>query len=89
MAFGASQTSILGLIVGQGLRLSGAGIVLGAIAATGLTRVMSSLLVGVSATDPATYVTMAAAFAVVAAIAAWMPARRAAALSPNAALRDE
>jgi putative ABC transport system permease protein len=89
MAFGASRGSILGLIVGQGLRLSGAGIVLGAVAATGLTRVMASLLVGVSATDPATYVTMAAVFAVVAAIAAWVPARRAAGLSPNAALRDE
>lgn len=89
MAFGASRGSILGLIVGQGLRLSGAGIVLGVIAALALTRVMASLLVGVSTTDPATYATMAALFAVVAAFAAWLPARRAAGLSPNVALRDE
>jgi putative ABC transport system permease protein len=89
MAFGASRGSILGLIVGQGLRLSGAGIVLGVVAALALTRVMASLLVGVSSTDPATYVTMAALFAILAAFAAWVPARRAAGLSPNVALRDE
>jgi ABC-type antimicrobial peptide transport system permease subunit len=50
---------------------------------------MATLLVGVTATDPATFVTMAILFTIVAAIAAWIPARRAAALSPNVALRDE
>ena len=89
MAFGATQSSILSLIIGQGLRLSIGGIVLGVIAAIALTRVMASLLVGVSATDPATFAAMAAIFTLIASIAAWIPARRAAGLNPNVALRDE
>ena len=89
MAFGASRGSIISLIIGQGLRLSAGGIVIGVIAAVALTRVMASLLVGVSATDPATFAAMATLFALVAAFAAWIPARRAAGLNPNVALRDE
>jgi putative ABC transport system permease protein len=89
MAFGASAGNILALIIGQGLRLSIGGIVLGVIAAVALTRVMASLLVGVTATDPPTFITMAALFTLTAAFAAWIPARRAAALNPNVALRDE
>ena len=89
LAFGASQASILSLIIGQGLRLSLGGIVLGVIAAIALTRVMASLLVGVTATDPLTFVAMAVLFTLVAAFAAWIPARRAAALNPNVALRDQ
>jgi putative ABC transport system permease protein len=89
IAFGASYGRILKLIIGQGLRLSAAGIILGVVAAIALTRVMASLLVGVSATDPVTFATMALAFALVASFAAWIPARRAAALNPNVALRDE
>ncbi len=89
IAFGATHGRILKLIIGQGLRLSAAGIVLGVVAAIALTRVMASLLVGVSATDPITFVTMAVAFGGVATFAAWIPARRAAGLNPNVALRDE
>jgi ABC-type antimicrobial peptide transport system permease subunit len=89
MAFGATYGRILKLIIGQGLRLSTAGIIVGVVAAIALTRVMASLLVGVSATDPITFATMAVAFALVAAFAAWIPARRAAGLNPNVALRDE
>jgi len=89
MAFGASRGSIVSLIIGQGLRLSIGGIVLGVIAAVALTRVMASLLVGVSATDPATFAAMAVLFALIATFAAWIPARRAAGLNPNVALRDE
>ena len=89
MAFGASRGSIISLIIGQGLRLSAGGIAVGVIAAVALTRVMASLLVGVSATDPATFAAMAALFALVAAFSAWIPARRAAGLNPNVALRDE
>jgi putative ABC transport system permease protein len=63
--------------------------VLGVIAAVALTRVMASLLVGVTATDPTTFVAMAVLFTLVAAFAAWIPARRAAALNPNVALRDQ
>jgi putative ABC transport system permease protein len=89
IAFGATYGKILKLIIGQGLILSLTGIAVGVIAAIALTRVMASLLVGVSATDPATFATMAIAFALVASFAAWIPARRAAALNPNVALRDE
>ena len=89
MAFGATRGSIVSLIIGQGLRLSAGGIILGVLAAVALTRVMASLLVGVSATDPATFAAMALLFAVVSAFAAWIPAQRAAGLNPNVALRDE
>ena len=89
MAFGATARSILSLVIGHGMRLSVLGIALGVVGAVALTRVMATLLVGVSATDPATYVTMGLAFTLVAAFAAWIPARRAAALNPNVALRDE
>ena len=75
------------LVIGQGMRLSVVGIVLGVVAAVALTRVMASLLVGVTATDPATYTTMAVLFALVASFAAWIPARRAAGLNPNVALQ--
>jgi putative ABC transport system permease protein len=89
MAFGASHVSILSLIIGRGLRLSAGGIILGILAAIAATRVMARLLVGVSATDPATFAVMALLFTLVAIFAAWLPARRAAALSPNVALRNE
>lgn len=89
MAFGANQRSILSMIIGQGLRLSLGGILLGVLAAIALTRVMASLLVGVTPTDPATFAVMAVAFTLVASFAAWIPAQRAARLSPNVALRDE
>ena len=89
MALGAAPGSILGLVVGQGLRLSAAGIVLGVVAALELTRAMTSMLVGVKATDPATFAAMAVLFFVIAAIASWLPAVRAAGLDPTAALREE
>jgi predicted permease len=89
MALGAAPSGIFGLIVGQGLRLSGAGIVAGLVAALLLTRVMTSMLVGVKATDPATYAAMAVVFLLITCLASWLPARRAAGLDPNSALRDE
>jgi putative ABC transport system permease protein len=89
MALGAAPASVFRLMVGQGLRLSAAGIVLGLIAAVGLTRVMISMLVGVKPTDPVTYVAMVAIFLVITASASWIPARRAAMLDPTHALREE
>ena len=89
MAFGATERSILSLVIGQGMRLSMLGIVLGVMGAIALTSVMATLLVGVTTTDPATYATMGLAFTLVAAFAAWIPARRAASLNPNVALRDQ
>ncbi len=89
MALGAAPGSIFSLVVGQGLRLSGIGIAAGLIAAFALTRVMTTMLVGVKATDPLTYVAMAALFLAIAALACWLPAWRASALDPTRALRDE
>jgi hypothetical protein len=58
-------------------------------AAFGLTRLMTSMLVGVPATDPATFAAMTLLFFLIAAVASWVPARRAAALDPTAALRED
>ena len=69
--------------------MSVAGIIVGVLAAIAATRVMASLLVGVSATDPMTFTAIAVGFAIVTAMAAWIPARRAAGLDPQVALRDE
>ncbi len=89
MALGAAPARIFNLVIGQGLRLSAAGVALGIIAALGLTRVMSTMLVGVTASDPLTYGAMAILFFAITAIACWMPGRRAAGLDPLVALRDE
>jgi putative ABC transport system permease protein len=89
MALGATPESIFKLVVGQGLRLSVIGIAVGMVAAFGLTRAMSSMLVEVKATDPVTFASMAMLFFIIAAIAAGLPARRAARLDPTIALRDE
>jgi putative ABC transport system permease protein len=89
MAFGAQSGNIFRLVIGEGLKLSAAGIVLGAAAAYAMTRVMGSMLVGVEATDPATFATIAVLFLLVATVACWQPARRAAALDPTRAFRDD
>jgi putative ABC transport system permease protein len=89
MTFGASSRNILQLILSHGLRLGAVGIGLGLGGALALTRVMRSLLVGVTPTDPATFTTIALFFLGVAALACWLPARRAAALDPNVVLREE
>jgi putative ABC transport system permease protein len=89
IALGAGPGTILRLVVGQGLRLSLAGIAFGLAAAFALTRVMTSMLVGVKATDPLTFTAMAAVFLAFAAFASWLPARRAAGMDPSDALREE
>jgi len=89
MVFGAPRRSILTLIVGEGLRLSLGGIVIGAVAAAAVTRVMTSMLVGVSATDPLTFAAIVMLFVTIAVVASWVPARRAARLDPMVALREE
>jgi putative ABC transport system permease protein len=87
LAFGAERGMIVRLVVGQGLRLCLIGLVVGVAAALALTRVMSSMLVGVGATDPVTFGAMVAVFVVVALVACWVPARAAARLDPTEALR--
>ena len=89
MAFGAPRAEIFRLVIGQGLRLSAVGIGAGLVGSLWLTQAMSKLLVGVKPTDPITFASMAGVFILVAAAACWVPARRAAALDPTAALREE
>jgi len=88
MALGARPVNIFQLVVGQGLRLTAIGVVVGLFAAFALTREMASMLVGIKATDPLTFVTMVVLFFLIAAISSWLPARRAASLDPTAALRE-
>jgi len=88
MALGAAPGRILSLVVGQGLRLSATGILVGAVAALALTRLMTTMLIGVKSSDPLTFAAVAAAFFAVAAASSWLPARRAAALDPTTALRE-
>ena len=89
MAFGASSSSIFRLVVGQGLKLTVIGVAAGVLAAIGLTRVMSSMLIGVAPTDPLTFATISVLLCAIAVVASLLPARRAAALDPSVALREE
>jgi putative ABC transport system permease protein len=89
MAFGAQSSSIFGLVIGEGLRMSAIGIGIGLVIAVASTRVMSSMLVDVKPTDPLTFGAIVLVFLGIAAAACWIPARRAAAMDPNVALRQE
>jgi putative ABC transport system permease protein len=86
-ALGAQPSDILRLVVGQGLRLALVGVAVGIAGALGLTRLMATVLFHVSATDPATFVIVAALFLFVALAASYIPARRATRIDPMAALR--
>jgi predicted permease len=89
MAFGSQASGIFSLIIGHGLKLSALGVVIGFAVALGATQVMRSMLFGVSPTDPITFASMVVVFLGVATLACWVPARRAAGLDPNSALREE
>ena len=89
IALGASKGSILALVVRQGLWLAGIGIAAGLVGAFALTRVMSSLLFRVSATDGATFAAVALFVAAVSMVASYVPAWRATRVDPLVALRDE
>jgi len=89
VALGAQKWDVIGLVMRQGAALAAAGIVLGLLGALGLTRVLESLLYGVSARDPLTYAALAALFAGVALVATWLPAERASKVDPILAIRNE
>jgi putative ABC transport system permease protein len=89
IALGAERRNVFSLIVGYGLRLAGIGIVLGLIGALGATWVLKSILYNVTATDPLSFGGVAAFLIVTAAIASYLPARRAMAVDPIVALRNE
>jgi ABC-type antimicrobial peptide transport system permease subunit len=88
-ALGARQADIMRLVIRQAVVLVGIGIGVGLVAALGLTRVMASLLFGVSATDAVTYTLLAVLLGVVALVASYVPARRAASVPPIVALRHD
>jgi len=89
MALGAAGADVERLVVGEGVRLALVGLVVGLALAAGVTQLIASQLYGVGAADPATYLTVATALGVVALLAAWVPARRAARVNPLEALRAE
>jgi putative ABC transport system permease protein len=89
LALGAQPHDVMNLILRQGLQLISVGLVLGLVSALALTRLMKSLLFGVSATDPLTFAMIALLLTFVALLACWIPARRATKVDPMVALRCE
>jgi ABC-type antimicrobial peptide transport system permease subunit len=89
MALGADRAQILKLIIRQGMTSTLIGVAVGLAAALGITRVLSSLLYGVKASDPSIFAAVAVVLTAVAAFATYIPARRAMNVDPVIALRDE
>jgi len=89
IALGASRERVVGMVVQRGLLLALAGIALGSAGAYAVSRVLQSLLFGVGARDPFTFVAVAVLLGGVAVLASWLPARRAARVDPLAAMRTE
>ena len=86
MALGAQRRDVTGMVLRQGLLLAAIGVAVGLLGAFGLTRLMDSLLYGVSAVDPFTYIVVSLVLTAVALLACWLPARRASRVDPVQAL---
>ena len=89
MALGANRHDVMKMITTQGMRLAFAGVAIGLVLSLGLARVVSSLLIGISAYDVTTFAVVSALLACVALIACYLPARRATKVDPLVALRYE
>lgn len=89
MALGAQRGNVLGLVLGGGLRLTLAGLLFGLAGAFALTRFLSTLLFGITPTDPVTFAVVSLLLALVAVVATYIPARRASKVDPMVALRNE
>jgi putative ABC transport system permease protein len=89
VALGAQRRDVLQLILGQGMRLALSGLGVGMLTAFGVTRLMSKILYGVSATDPGTFLAVGIVLMSVALLACYLPARRAMRVDPVVALRFE
>jgi putative ABC transport system permease protein len=89
MALGADRAGVLRLVVREGMTVGLAGIVIGVLAAAGISRTLSALVYGISIRDPSTYVGVAAMLAVVALLSCAVPALRASRVDPMEALRLE
>jgi ABC-type antimicrobial peptide transport system permease subunit len=89
MALGAARSSVIALVMKQGLQATGLGVIVGLGGAAAVNRLIAALLFGVQPTDPATLVAVILTIALVAAIASWLPAWRASRLDPNVVLRAD
>ena len=89
VALGANTREVLGLVLGQGVRLAAAGVAIGLVASFALTRLMKRMLFSVSATDPITFIAISVLLVGVALLASYIPARRATRVDPIVALRAE
>jgi len=89
LALGASKRNVLTLVIGQGMKLALTGVAIGIVADLALTRVIRSLLYGVTPTDPLTFAGVSLLLVAIALFACWLPARRAAKVDPMEALRYE
>jgi len=87
MALGATEGSVMRMVVARGLVLMGAGLAIGLALAWALTRTLQNLLYGVAAGDPPTFAAVVALLVLIAIVACYVPARRASRLDPIAALR--